>query len=96
MRRPKSQLSLLTGDACPRRRNLGLTRLPLPGESNLTAACNYISPIDVCFGSDPTLWGTTLWTRNAGAGVGGTSGDPDGFRTVQQLSGAKCEHPFCF
>uniref|UniRef100_A0A7S0MBJ7 Uncharacterized protein n=2 Tax=Cryptomonas curvata TaxID=233186 RepID=A0A7S0MBJ7_9CRYP len=71
-------------------RNLGLSRLPLSGQGNtLGSECRYITPMHVCYASEPSLWGTSLWTRNSGPEAGEFGGVR---RPGRQF---RCVPPFC-
>jgi len=80
-------------------RNMGLSRLPLDGDSTLDPTCTLQTPIEACYGSDPMTWGTNgLWRRNAASHAPLPShlnplANP--LPTAATMEGVKCQIPFC-
>jgi hypothetical protein len=80
-------------------RNIGLSRLPLPGSKALDPTCTLVTPIETCYGSDPKTWGTNrLWRRNSAS----HAPLPSYFNPLEipletqaTSSGVRCQIPFC-
>lgn len=87
-------------------RNIGLSRLPLTGGwlpsggITLDPTCTLMTPIEVCYASDPMTWGTgdRLWRRNSASHAPLPSNfnprdSPLATRATSEK--VKCQVPFC-